>query len=84
MSDPRAGQSERLKAEVMELKDRITVRDAAIRELQSVRAQAVSQLAAQYEEITRLRGQSTLAAQEGNVRRLPGEAGRTAPSNSCS
>ncbi|MEV6803188.1 hypothetical protein [Streptomyces sp. NPDC051132] len=80
--DPRAGQIERLKAEVMELKDRITARDAKIRELESFRAQAVSQLAAQYEEITRLRGQSTLAAQEDNIRRLPGGASRTTHSYS--
>ncbi|MDH2387670.1 hypothetical protein QCN29_02475 [Streptomyces sp. HNM0663] len=82
--DPRTAQIERLKAEVAQLKDRVAARDAALRELEDFRVQAVSRLAAQHEEITRLRGQVAQAGEAGNVRRLAGAGDRTAPFGSCS
>lgn len=66
--DPRAAQISRLKAQVTELKDRVAKRDEAVAELTEFRTAAVSRLAAQHDEITRLREQ---AAALGNVRRLP-------------
>jgi len=53
--DPRAAQIERLKAEVGELKERIARRDTALAELTEFKTLAVSRLAAQHEEILRLR-----------------------------
>lgn len=84
VTDPRAAQIERLKAEVVELKDRITARDEKIRELEGFRTQAVSRLTAQHEEITRLRRQGAQSDEARNVRRLPGVGSRTAPFGSCS
>ncbi|MFF9318091.1 hypothetical protein ACF1BP_36415 [Streptomyces sp. NPDC014735] len=81
ITDPRAAQIERLKAQVAELKDRVTKRDEAVAELTEFKTIAVSQLAAQYDEITRLREQ---AAALGKVRRLPAARGGTAPYGSCS
>ncbi|MFJ9683751.1 hypothetical protein ACIRP2_37900 [Streptomyces sp. NPDC101194] len=66
---------------------RVAARDAALRELEDFRVQAVSRLAAQHEEIIRLRAQGARggrAAEAGNVRRLPGAGDRTAPFGSCS
>ncbi|WP_329143076.1 MULTISPECIES: hypothetical protein [unclassified Streptomyces] len=79
--DPRATQIERLKAQVAELKDRVAKRDEAMAELTAFKTVAISQLAAQNDEITRLREQ---AAALGNVRRLPAARGGTAPYGSCS
>ncbi|MFI6396371.1 hypothetical protein [Nonomuraea sp. NPDC050540] len=53
--DPRLAQLERLKDEVGRLKDRVTARDATIAELTGFKTLAVSRLAAQHEEIERLR-----------------------------
>lgn len=66
--DPRAVQIERLKAEVAELKDRAARRDGTIAELKQFQQQAISRLAAQHDEIMRLRGQ---AADGSNVAALP-------------
>ncbi|MEU2785665.1 MULTISPECIES: hypothetical protein [unclassified Streptomyces] len=79
--DPRAAQIERLKAQVDELKDRVAKRDEALAELTAFKTAAISQLAAQHDEITRLREQ---AATLGNVRRLPAARGGTAPYGWCS
>jgi hypothetical protein len=79
--DPRAAQIERLKAQVADLKDRVAKRDEAVAELTAFKTVAVSQLAAQHDEITRLREQ---AAALGNVRRLPAARSGTAPYGSCS
>ncbi|MFI2345873.1 hypothetical protein ACH492_02180 [Streptomyces sp. NPDC019443] len=79
--DPRAAQIERLKAQVDALKDRAAKRDEALAELNAFKTAAVSQIAAQHDEITRLREQT---AALGNVRRLPAARGGIAPYGSCS
>ena len=78
--DPRAAQIERLKAQVAELKDRVTKRDEALAELTAFKTLAVSRIAAQHAEIERLREQ---AAALGNVRHLPAARSGTAPYGSC-
>jgi chromosome segregation ATPase len=79
--DPRDAQITRLKAHNEELRHKLADRDAALRDLEQFRALATSRLAAQHDEISRLRRQATPAT-AGNVRslipRLPGE---TAPAN---
>lgn len=79
--DPRAAQIERLKAQVAELKDRVTKRDEVVAELTEFKTTAISQLAAQHDEITRLREQT---AALGDIRRLPAARGGAAPYGSCS
>lgn len=79
--DPRDAQIERLKAQVAGLKERVTKRDEVVAELTEFKTAAISQLAAQHDEITRLREQT--AALE-NVRRLPAARSGTAPYGSCS
>ncbi|MGA5442209.1 hypothetical protein ACPCKW_22190 [Streptomyces griseoincarnatus] len=79
--DPRAAQIERLKRHNAELKERLTKRDAKIAELTEFQTLAISRLAAQHEEIERLRTQLALG---GNVRSLPAPASGTAPYGSCS
>ncbi|MFR9795344.1 hypothetical protein ACL02U_05450 [Streptomyces sp. MS06] len=81
VTDPRAAQIERLKAQVAELKERAAERDADLAELTAFKTLAISRLAAQHEEIERLREQ---AAAVGNVSRLPAARGGTAPYGSCS
>jgi hypothetical protein len=68
LPDPRDAQINRLKNEAATLKQRIHRRDATITELTDFRTQALARLAAQHDEITRLRRQGDQAAQ---VRRLP-------------
>ncbi|MEU3566998.1 hypothetical protein AB0E96_01005 [Kitasatospora sp. NPDC036755] len=53
--DPRDGQIARLKAANAELRERLTRRDATITELTVFQTLALSRLAAQHDEITRLR-----------------------------
>lgn len=64
--DPRDAQITRLTAQLAALTQRIADRDAAIEGLTAFKTAALSRLAAQHDEITRLR--RTLP---GNVRRLP-------------
>ena len=75
--DPRDAQITRLKAQNGELRQKLADRDAAIRDLEQFRALAISRLAAQHDEISRLRRQAS-PARAGNVRsltsRLPGGA----------
>ncbi|MEU3173022.1 MULTISPECIES: hypothetical protein [unclassified Streptomyces] len=78
--DPREAQIERLKAEREELKKRAADRDALLEKLAGFKQLAISRLAAQHEEIERLRRQITDGA---NVRALPAAADRTAPYGSC-
>lgn len=66
--DPRTAQIERFKAKVTELKERLAQRDETIAELTTFKELALSRLAAQHDEIVRLRQQ---AAALSNVRRLP-------------
>jgi hypothetical protein len=53
--DPRAAQIERLKTDLDKLKDRLSQADQRIEELTDFRSQALARLAAQHEEIVRLR-----------------------------
>ena len=66
--DPRATQIERLKAEVDKLRNRLAQADSTIEELANFRTQAFARLAAQHEEIQRLR---TAVDPNANVTRLP-------------
>jgi hypothetical protein len=79
--DPRDAQITRLKKDNNELRHKLADRDAALRDLEQFKTLAISRLAAQHDEISRLRHQAT-AAKAGNIRslipRLPGE---TAPTN---
>lgn len=79
--DPRAAQIERLKKENDELRKRIAVRDQELTELTEFKILAISRLAAQHDEIERLRKQ---AANGENVRRLPVARNGTVPYGSCS
>ncbi|MGW2410456.1 hypothetical protein ACWCXK_39035 [Streptomyces sp. NPDC001739] len=79
--DPRIAQIERLKTKVAELRESLAQRDESIAELTTFKEVAVSRLAAQHDEIVRLREQ---AAVLGNVRRLPAARPGTAPYGSCS
>lgn len=67
ITDPRQARITRLNTEVTSLKQRTAERDATITELTEFRTTAVSRLAAQHEEILRLRAQ---IAKYGNVRLL--------------
>ncbi|MFF9765040.1 hypothetical protein ACF1GT_00095 [Streptomyces sp. NPDC014636] len=66
--DPREAQITRLKAENAKLRDRLTPSEQAITELTDFRTQALARLAAQHEEIVRLR---EAAAGTSRVSRLP-------------
>jgi hypothetical protein len=67
--DPRDAQITRLKAQNDELRQKLADRDSAIRNLEQFRALAISRLAAQHDEIGRLRRQA-VPATAGNVRSL--------------
>ncbi len=66
--DPRAAQNERMTADIDKLKDRLSQADQRIEELTDFRSQALARLAAQHEEIVRLR---EIAAGTSHVIRLP-------------
>jgi hypothetical protein len=66
--DPRDAQVTRLKDEIARLKERLARSDSTISELADFRSQALARLAAQHDEITRLRQEVRLAT---GVRRLP-------------
>lgn len=67
--DPRDAQITRLKARNDELRQKLADRDAALRDLEQFRQQAISRLAAQHHEISRLR-QPAIPPPLGNVRDL--------------
>jgi hypothetical protein len=67
--DPRDAQVTRLKAQNDELTQKLAGRDATIRDLEQFKGLALSRLAAQHDEITRLRRQAS-TARAGNVRTL--------------
>jgi hypothetical protein len=67
--DPRDAQIARLKAHNDELRQKLAGRDTALRDLEQFKTLAVSRLAAQHDEISRLRLQAAPAA-AGNVRSL--------------
>ncbi|MGH3868215.1 MAG: hypothetical protein ACRDQ4_19265 [Pseudonocardiaceae bacterium] len=66
--DPRDAQITRLKDETTALKKRLTQSASTIDELTDFRTQALARLAAQHDEITRLRGSAAAASR---VPRLP-------------
>jgi len=68
VSDPRELQITRLKDENAKLRERVQERDARITELTEFKERALSQLAAQHEEILRLRQRTD---SPNNVRTLP-------------
>jgi transposase-like protein len=70
--DPRDAQVTRLKDEIARLKERLAQSAATVTELTDFRGQALARLAAQHDEITRLRHDLQRAA---TIRRLPGPAG---------
>jgi hypothetical protein len=74
--DARDNQITRLKNQVHILTERIADRDQQIAVLADAKAQALSRLAAQHEEIARLRRQSDL---DSAVRRLPVRTSATGP-----
>jgi DNA repair exonuclease SbcCD ATPase subunit len=66
--DPKTGQIERLKAELDKVRTRLAQADSTIKELADLRTQALARIAAQHEEIQRLR---TAANPNANITRLP-------------
>lgn len=66
--DPKTGQIERLKAEIDKLRSRLAQADSTIKELADLRDQALARIAAQHEEIQRLR---TATNPNTNITRLP-------------
>ncbi|WP_300014746.1 hypothetical protein [Pseudonocardia sp.] len=68
LSDPRDARIDRLQAQIAQLNTRVADRDRELTDLKAFRNEAVSRLAAQHDELLRLRQQ---AAQAGQVRRLP-------------
>ncbi|NUS17250.1 MAG: hypothetical protein HOY69_38625 [Streptomyces sp.] len=77
--DPREAQIARLKAENAKLRERLATSEQTVDELTDFRSQALARLAAQHEEIVRLR-EATVGTT--HVRRLP--APRTTVIGSCS
>ncbi|MEV2190885.1 hypothetical protein AB0I02_07745 [Streptomyces phaeochromogenes] len=77
--DPREAQITRLKAEITKLRERLAQSEQTVDELTDFRGQSLTRLAAQHEEIVRLR--ESLAG-ASRVSRLP--APRTTVIGSCS
>ncbi|MFI5593493.1 hypothetical protein ACIA5G_51290 [Amycolatopsis sp. NPDC051758] len=67
IADPRDAQIDRLKEQVRQLKERLATKEQDNADLTAFRTQALSQLAAQHDEITRLR---TAVAGAGSIRNL--------------
>jgi len=68
VTDPRDTQVTRLKDDIQTLRQRLASREASIAELTEFKAEALSRLAAQHDELQQLRAD---AAQPGNIRHLP-------------
>jgi len=68
VTDPRDAQITRLKDDIQTLRQRLASREASIADLTEFKAQALSRLAAQHDELQQLRAD---AAQPGNIRHLP-------------
>jgi hypothetical protein len=66
--DPRDAQISRLRAQIVTLTGRLASQDTVIADLTDLKARALSQIAAQHDEITRLRREVQQAAR---IRRLP-------------
>jgi len=69
--DPRGAQVERLKHEIIQLRERLAQSATTITDLTEFRTQALARLAAQHDEITRLRYDLQRTA---TIRRLPASA----------
>jgi len=69
--DPRDAQAERLKKEITHLRERLAQSAATITDLTAFRTQALARIAAQHDEITRLRHDIQRTAA---IRRLPTSA----------
>jgi hypothetical protein len=67
--DPRDAQITRLKARNDELRQKLADRDTALRDLEQFKTLALSRIAGQHDEISRLRRQ-VIPAAAGNVRSL--------------
>ncbi|MFF2700964.1 hypothetical protein ACFVUQ_21670 [Streptomyces cyaneofuscatus] len=65
--DPRAGQLERLKKENADLRGRVSRQDSELGKLTEFRVLAIPRLAAQHDEIERLRSQLTRQTEAGDV-----------------
>jgi chromosome segregation ATPase len=78
ISDPRDAQIDRLKHQIHQLKQRLATQQQENTELVTFRTQALSRLAAQHEELIRLRA---IAASTTNVRALPAAHHRTPTSS---
>ena len=74
--DPRDAQITRLKDEISRLKERLAQSDRHDQQLTDFRTQALARLAAQHDEIARLRQQS---GETAKVRRLPTRTSGTGP-----
>ena len=74
--DPRDAQITRIKDEITTLKRRLTQSADTINELTNFRTQAIARLAAQHDEITRLRNSAEAASQ---LPRLPRPTRRSPP-----
>lgn len=68
VTDPRDAQIARLKDEIQTLRRRLASREASIAELTEFKAQALSRLAAQHDELQQLRAD---AVHLGKIRALP-------------
>ena len=68
VTDPRDAQITRLKDDIQTLRQRLASREASIADLAEFKAQALSRLAAQHDELQQLRAD---VAQPGNIRHLP-------------
>jgi chromosome segregation ATPase len=68
VTDPRDAQITRLKDDIQTLRQRLASREASIADLAEFKAQALSRLAAQHDELQQLRAD---AAQPGNIRHVP-------------
>ena len=77
--DPREAQITRRKAEITKLRERLAQSEQTVEGLTDFRGQALARLAAQHEEIVRLRD---VAAEASGVSRLP--APRTTVIGTCS
>ena len=73
--DPRDAQIARLAAQITALTQRLANRDTTLADLARFKTESLSRLAAQHEEITRLR-----RVGPGNLRRLPDRPAGTSPS----
>ncbi|MEV5281729.1 hypothetical protein [Streptomyces sp. NPDC052811] len=82
--DPRAARLERLKKENAELRDRVSRRDKELAKPAKFRVMAISRLAAQYDEIERLRTLPTRQTEAGDVVTPLASRVRDAPYGPCS